>query len=947
MALKDYAKATIEVVREFSDLIKAKADPVKPATPEIEKATEDPKTLMFDPYAVIEQLGYKDKSTAITYGTLWHIFLRMPIVQAIIILRKNQVANFALPQRDKYSLGFKVALRDKDKNPTKQELAWAQTMSNTLLTTGVTDNPRGRDSFKTFLKKIVVDTLLYDQMCIELVRNKKGLPAEWYATDATTMRIADSGNTYLDEDDINDVRYVQVYDGVIINEYTQDEMIFGVRNPNTNIRLQGYGISELELLITTITGLLNAHDFNQKFFTQGSAAKGIINFKGTMAGKQLTEFRRHWYNLLSSVQNCVAGDTMIWTPEGGYSIESVLENIEEKEIPVWVGDAWRNALVYKTKEEKELRYTTLNNNIRLGTSPDHRFRVISDDGELTWRIQKELKIGDYIAVNKQVVENINFEIPAYNGKSISLELMEIMGWLTGDGHIKNRGIELYYNEKEEGLRDKHLKVLKEYDTAATEWNIDLTDEEATKEKKKHNFKSLNQHRKYVRVYSAKFAKWIKGLGFTHPKTIPEFIYALPYQYKTTFLRGFFSADGHNHKGRLPCISIRDSNLREKTKLLLLSLGIRTNLSEGKSVTKFNSKEREEKESILRVKDKARFFECIGFLQEHKQPVSSVNCKEIGKTNKIAKATIQKYLLAVRKSNDNADKSLLTDRERMDMNSILSGHDGCSLNRLLSYMGKVDMNIPKWLTTYLFEPVVKLENTVKIVQMYDVQVYDDRHQFSGNGVLLHNSWKTPIVNSEDLQYINLQQSHRDMEFNAWMDFLIKEACGVYATDPTEINFNYGNTGQTQSLVESSSADKIMESKERGLRPLLNDIGELLSTHIVTPLNEDFCFEFVGLDAETKDKVVERNTKRVKSFITVDELRAEEDKPPLPDGQGEIILDPTFLQNKQGGMGGGEFGDEEGEDGNIKQMLSQYDNGNKNDDNNDKEDTEKSITYNINL
>lgn len=961
MAIRDYLKAGIEVIQDFTDLVKAKADNDNNSQPvqaqPVQKATEDPKTLFFDPYAIIEQLGYKDKPTSITYGTLWQMFLRMPIVQAIVILRMNQVASFAQPQQDKYSLGFRVALRDKDKNATKQELAWINQMNNVLMTTGVTDNPKGRESFKTFLKKIVVDTLIYDQLCFEVVNNRKGQPAEWYATDATTMRIADNSSTYIDEDNVNDIRYVQIYDGVVINEYTADEMVFGVRHPNTNIRLQGYGISELELLITTVTGLLNAHDFNQKFFTQGSTAKGIINFKGTIPNRQLQEFRRHWYNLLSSVQNCVAGNTMLWTPEGGYTIERVLEEVQEKEVPVWTGETWRNALVYKTNEKKELCHTVLNNNIQLDTSPDHRFRVICEDGELGWKKQSELKVGDWVAVNNKIVENKNFEIPKYKGKPISLEFMEILGWMTGDGSIGDRKVSLFYNSKEHDLRDEHLKVLREYDSRFVEDNIDLTEEQVKRDIDRSGVKTINKHRRYININSIEFSNWLFSLGFEKKKVIPSFVYSMPYEYKQKYLKGFFSADGNNQKGRHPCITITDSKLREQTKLLLISVGIRTCLAEQCRLTGFSKPEEKgkHKDKILRIKDKQRFFDEIGFIQGHKQPVEPVSKKEVGKNNRITKSTIKKYLLEVRKNNDAFNKKILTDRERMDMNSILCGIDGCSLNRLLFYMDKAGVRVPDWMVSYSFEPVVSLENTGEKVQMYDVQVYDNEHQFSGNGVILHNSWKTPIVNSEDLQYINLQQSHRDMEFNAWMDFLIKEACGVYAVDPAEINFNYGNTGQSKALVESSSMEKIMESKERGLRPLLNDIGELISKHIVTPLNEDFCFEFVGLDAETKDKVVDRNMKRVKSFITVDELRAEEDRPPLPDGQGAIILDPTFLQNKQASAYGGgeeegmEQGDEENgenEDQDIRKLLSQYGGGEENQDNEEK-NTEKSMTWTINL
>lgn len=52
-------------------------------------------------------------------------------------------------------------------------------------------------------------------------------------------------------------------------------------------------------------------------------------------------------------------------------------------------------------------------------------------------------------------------------------------------------------------------------------------------------------------------------------------------------------------------------------------------------------------------------------------------------------------------------------------------------------------------------------------------------------------------------------------------------------------------------------------------------------------------------------------------TVDEIRAEMDEDPLPDGLGEIILDPVFFQwfqSKTGADEGGEegFGEEGGDD-----------------------------------
>ena len=482
-----------------------------------EKAIDDPKFLAWDPYSIVEQLGYKDKPSPITYGTLKAITYKMPVVQAIIQTRVNQVASFSVPQKDRYSLGFKVKLRDSEREPTKQDKLWMRQCESLVMRTGVTDNPRGRDNFETFLRKLTYDSLLYDAMPIEIVPNRKGTPAEWYAVDASTIRIADQSTLTVDEDDKSAIRYVQIYDGMVIAEYTQEEMYYGVRNPRSDIKLQGYGISELEMMIPTITNLLYAFAWNQNAFSNSAAAKGIINFKGVTNERRIQDFRRQWYTQIAGAAN--------------------------------------------------------------------------------------------------------------------------------------------------------------------------------------------------------------------------------------------------------------------------------------------------------------------------------------------------------------------------------------------------------------------------------------------------AWKTPITNSEDdLQYINMQTSSRDMEFPAWLDFQLKIACSLYQMDPVELNFSYGNMGQKNSLSGDNNKEKITESKERGLRPLLRSIASMMNQAIIWPMNESFEFAFVGLDAFTRSEMIDINTKRIKSFMMIDEVRAEDDLEPLPDGKGQVILDSTWLQNAQmlegggeqeeGGLeedGGGQGGEpeeepEEQDDVDYEKVLAQYG------DNNDEEEEE---------
>jgi hypothetical protein len=883
----------------------AEANPV-PDKP----AKEDPKSLMWDPYAIVEQLGFKDRPSQITYGTLRAIVRRMPVVGAVINTRIDQLAGFCVPQENRFQVGFRVKLRDSKRSPTKVERKWTEQMEQLLLRTGVTKHPRGRDSLETFIRKLAFDSLTFDQDCFEVVPDRKGRPCEWYAVDAATIRLADQQGARMDED-TDATRYVQVYDGLVISEYAQSELAWGIRHPRTDIRLYGYGESELEQMITAITSLLCAWEYNQRAFSQGSSAKGILNFKGKLPGNQLEQFRRHWYMMLSGVENCVAGDTALWTPRGAVSVEDLLAGEESREETVWVGDGWKSALVYRTAEPKLAVKTVLGNGVSLMTSPNHKFRVIGDDGDPTWKQQADLQIGDFVLVNKCPVETEAAQLPVLGGKEITPDLMEVLGWFVGDGCLvaagkgrqkPNYAQWFYHSTKERDICARHVQILQEFERSAHVKEICLTAAQVDKIREKYGFHAVQSTQLRVEIFNRGFVFWLLANGFTPSskgKSIPGFVHTLPIAFRAAFLRGLFSADGNCARHRNPLITIADHRVRGQVRLLLLSLGIRTCLSEGRSKIWIHNRDRGVvlAPSYLKVKDKDRFFTVVGFIQAHKQPRSVRKVNEAGKSSRVAHATVLKYLRLVRSANDARGKHLLPRRQRMGMNSILTGQDGCSLPRLLRFLRAVGISPPAWLTSYHFEPVVEIEQSGKSIPMFDLEVRDSRHQFCASGVMCHNSWRTPITNAEDLQWISMQANNRDMEYNAWMDFLLKVVCSFYSMDPSEINFKYGNVGQKSGLSEDSNAEKISESRERGLRPLLKHFSDQFNRNIIWPTNESFEFEFVGLDSMTRDKAADLATKQVKSIRTVDELRAEDDLDPLPDGKGEVILDNVWMQFAQ--------------------------------------------------
>ena len=117
----DYAQKKMEIKR-MSIIEKAvksdNPDDVIAATKAMQKASgvnknvSPVKAFFIDPLDFNSNLGYKDKTFTLTYSTLRKM-AGTPVINAIIKTRKNQIADFAEPQADRYSTGFVVRKKAK------------------------------------------------------------------------------------------------------------------------------------------------------------------------------------------------------------------------------------------------------------------------------------------------------------------------------------------------------------------------------------------------------------------------------------------------------------------------------------------------------------------------------------------------------------------------------------------------------------------------------------------------------------------------------------------------------------------------------------------------------------------------------------------------------------------------------------------------------------------
>ena len=270
-------------------------------TPDLNGApARDPKAIHFDPFDLVAAMGFRERPTGMTFSSMEMVGRGMPVVADVVQTRVKQIQMFCELPEDRYSSGFRVRKIDRTKSMTKKEEATARELEQIILHTGHYDLERPQDSvmLSAFCAQFMSDSLIFDQATFEVVPDRKGRPSYFTIVDPSTIRLIDPGVRSK-----GDPFAVQVINGAIAESFLEDELAFCIRNPRSGIRSFGYGTAEIETLVREITGLLWGMDYNRRFFSQGSATKGVLNFKGTIPDKHLQAFRRQWYSMVSGVSN--------------------------------------------------------------------------------------------------------------------------------------------------------------------------------------------------------------------------------------------------------------------------------------------------------------------------------------------------------------------------------------------------------------------------------------------------------------------------------------------------------------------------------------------------------------------------------------------------------------------------------------------------------------------
>jgi hypothetical protein len=256
---------------------------------------------------------WRERQTGLSFDMLRHMVDQTPVLGAVVLTRIRQVQRLCRAS-DGNGPGFRIQLKDHGAKFGPSEQKTAGLLQGFFTNCGWETNPRQRtrlkrDNFSGFMAKLIRDSLVLDSAPIEteFKRNRSlGLDG-MYAVDGATIRLA-SEQGYRGEDEIF---ALQVVEGNIRAAYTYDDLIYVPRNPRTDVVVGGYGMSETELLVKTVTGYLNAFNYNTSYFDKNAIPKGMLHLAGNYDQSDLNAFKRYWNAMVRGANNAWSMPVMV------------------------------------------------------------------------------------------------------------------------------------------------------------------------------------------------------------------------------------------------------------------------------------------------------------------------------------------------------------------------------------------------------------------------------------------------------------------------------------------------------------------------------------------------------------------------------------------------------------------------------------------------------------
>jgi hypothetical protein len=187
------------------------------------------------------------------------------------------------------------------------------------------------------------------------------------------------------------------------------------------------------------------------------------------------------------------------------------------------------------------------------------------------------------------------------------------------------------------------------------------------------------------------------------------------------------------------------------------------------------------------------------------------------------------------------------------------------------------------------PKIALNYKDKSFSTEQLQLMQD--QWLANFKGLNGVWRIPIL-SGAVEVLDLLKNNRDMEYMDYTEFVGSLILAVFNTDSSELGLRYA---QAQNVLNENQEGKQKHSRDRGLIDTLTIFEQNMESIFIKFGINKYRLRFTGIRDEDSSQKLDREGKEVKIYRTVNDIRKQNDYDPIEGG--DIILDPTFLQNLQ--------------------------------------------------
>jgi hypothetical protein len=169
--------------------------------------------------------------------------------------------------------------------------------------------------------------------------------------------------------------------------------------------------------------------------------------------------------------------------------------------------------------------------------------------------------------------------------------------------------------------------------------------------------------------------------------------------------------------------------------------------------------------------------------------------------------------------------------------------------------------------------------------------------------VYNSHKIPVIQGIDLEWIDLQQTNRDMEFTEWIKFLMVLVCAVYRMDPSELGFQFQDAARVWG--QEGQRERLDHSKQKGLTPLLIFYQNILNKYIISEIDDRLELVFTGIEIEDEDTQVDLDKKKSEAgFVSLEDM-FEKYSGRKFNPEKDTILNQVYQSAQQAKMMGGDM------------------------------------------